>query len=219
MIVFSSIYILGKFALISAFDKMQRRPDLKNWVFIRDRTLLLKATQQSFGKNSHKSTSSENIRIHIDFWTWQSLQTGWLTQSSVSSVYIKIQEQEEDGGAFNSNCFYNWCAGGVRSWVLWGTCEGTWRGTTMPRSALSSASVLRSSKFCTGLSNVGVYCWWFSLVDPLSWPMKCSSNGLVTRPREFNQSTDRYQVSDKQAMGKNIDNLWCRPVALNTFWC
>ena len=139
---------------------MQKRPDLKKWVFIRDRTLLLKATQQSFGKNSHKSTSSENIRSCFSLWPLDMAEFTnrlVLAQSPVSSLYIsRYKNIREDGGVFNSNCFYNWCAGGVRSWVLWGTCEGTWRGTTMPRSALSLASVLRSSKFCTGLSNVGV---------------------------------------------------------------
>ena len=30
----------------------------------------------------------------------------------------------------------------------------------------------------------------------LAFAMKCCSNGLVTRPREFSQSTDRYQVKN-----------------------
>ena len=93
MIVFFNLYS-RQICIVSAFDKMQRRPDLKNWVFIRDRTLLLKATQQSMEKtptSRHRQKTSATAP-HFDFWTWQSLQTGWLTQSSVSSVYIKIQE-------------------------------------------------------------------------------------------------------------------------------
>ena len=38
-----------------------------------------------------------------------------------------------------------------------------------------------------------------SLSTPESWlcfAIECCSNGLVTRPREFSQSTDRYQVKE-----------------------
>ena len=69
-------------------------------------TEVIQTLERKTPTSRHRQKTSATAP-HFDFWTWQSLQTGWLTQSSVSSVYIKIQEQEEDGGAFNSNCFYN----------------------------------------------------------------------------------------------------------------